>query len=77
MCCGTDTFYLPSIDDVDTMVNGVNHHACCEGGNFEMELMDLDMCSTGTASTSDGASAATKERVTIAIGMILVGAALQ
>ena len=68
---------ISPLDDVDTLINGVNHHACCEGGNFEMELMDLDMCSTGTASTSDGASAATKERVTIAIGMILVGAALQ
>ena len=73
----TYTFYLP-LDDVDTMINGVNHHACCEGGNFEMELMDLDVCS-GTASTESdgGTSAAPKERAAIAIGMILVGAALQ
>ena len=54
------------------MINGVNHHACCAGGNFEMELMDLDMCS-GTADTS----AAPKERVAIAVGMVMVGAALQ
>jgi len=43
-----------------------------------MELMDLDVCS-GTASTESdgGTSAAPKERAAIAIGMILVGAALQ
>ena len=73
------------LDDVDTMVNGVNHHACCTGGNFEMELTDLDMCSAPTTTETDatdegmsdgGSSAATKERVTIAIGMVLVGAAL-
>ena len=59
------------------MINGVNHHACCAGGNFEMELMDLDMCS-GSAGTSDGGtSAAPKERVAIAFGMVMVGAALQ
>ena len=55
-----------------------------------MELMDLDMCSdtalapttTETGPTDEGmsdggASAATKEHVTIAIGMVLVGVALQ
>ena len=81
---------ISPLDDVDTIINGVNHHARCQGGNFEMELMDLDMCSdtasapttTETGPTDEGmsdggASAATKEHVTIAIGMVLVGVALQ
>ena len=61
------------------MLEGEPHTACCTGGNFEMELMDLDLC-TSTASSDGGGgdtAAAPQERVVLAIGMILVGVMLQ
>ena len=60
------------------MLEGEPHTACCTGGNFEMELMDLDLC-TGTASDGGGGdtAAAPKERIAIAVGIILVGAMIQ
>ena len=61
------------------MLEGEPHTACCTGGNFEMELMDLDLC-TGTASSDSGGgdtAAAPQEHVDLAILLILVGAMLQ
>jgi len=66
------------LDEVDSLLEGEPHTACCTGGNFEMELMDLDLC-TSTASDGEGedTAAAPQERLAIAVGMILVGVMLQ
>ena len=63
------------------MVSGVMVETCCASdGNLEiknMNLKTLDPC-TGTATVDEtGDNSAPAERVTIAIGMVLVGAMLQ
>ena len=62
------------------MVSGVMVETCCASdGNLEiknMNLKTLDPC-TGTATVDEtGDNSAPAERVTIAIGMVLVGATM-
>ena len=78
-CCHTSSATCPDdwVDtDIDTLIGGQMVQVCCASDGKLSSLAGISACAAPSTETVDD-SAAPKECLAIAIGMALVGAALQ